>query len=414
MYFRQPRYFGDFKCVGGTCTNSCCIGWRIDWTKEEIDKITSAPECSEELKALVNGSFDKPEGQDKYFVILGAAQRCPFLTEDNFCRIQRELGVEYLSNTCSVYPRHYIIAGEAAYRYCNMSCPEIMDKLLNGEKSMDMVNVPIKTPITIKGAEANNEKTLGEHPELKYRGELLEFFYEIIADKKHDVETSVILGALAAQAISKIVAAKDYDRIPEAIKHIKPQLHNGAQLKSIDNIKPNYYVKLGAAGELLKKIISINTMSALMDNEGKPNIDMYIGGEKRLRETFKDRPFYLRNIALNLLLEFALPFKFTDKTVFENYSIFAAAFALFKLNVIATAELTDRAEQNSMNSKVEVVGHKLNVKIKIVYDTEGYVNKSAALISRMICHNNDNAKMLLEELQTRKFSTPAYLALLIK
>ena len=414
MYFRQPRYFGDFKCIGGTCTNSCCIGWRIDWTKEEIDKVTSAPECSEELRELVNRSFVKPNDRDKYIVILGAGQRCPFLTEDNFCKIQRELGAEYLSYTCTVYPRHYILADGALYRYCNMSCPEVMKKQLNSEKSMDLVNVPIKTAGSIKGVVQNTEEALKKYPELKYRGELLEFFYEIIADKKHDVETSIILGALAAQTLSKLVAAKDYDSIPEAIKQIKPQLHNGAQLKSIENIKPNYYVKLGAAGEIIKKIFTVNIMTALTDKEGKPNIDLYLKGEKRLKETFKDRPFYLRNIALNLLLEFVLPFKFTDKTIFENYSIFAAAFALFKLNVIATAELTDRAERDGFGSNASVVGGTIKVKVINPYDTEKYVNKSAAMISRNLCHNDENGKKLLEELQNRKLSTPAYLALLIK
>ena len=30
-----PRYFEEFKCIGGKCEDSCCIGWNID-----IDKIT--------------------------------------------------------------------------------------------------------------------------------------------------------------------------------------------------------------------------------------------------------------------------------------------------------------------------------------------------------------------------------------
>ena len=32
---RYPRYFEEFKCIGGKCEDSCCIGWNID-----IDKIT--------------------------------------------------------------------------------------------------------------------------------------------------------------------------------------------------------------------------------------------------------------------------------------------------------------------------------------------------------------------------------------
>ena len=32
---RYPRYFKEFKCIGGNCEDSCCIGWDID-----IDKVT--------------------------------------------------------------------------------------------------------------------------------------------------------------------------------------------------------------------------------------------------------------------------------------------------------------------------------------------------------------------------------------
>lgn len=410
MYYRQPGYFGDFKCIGGTCTNSCCVGWRIDWTDEEIAKVTGAPECSEELKALCESSFYKIKGEQMNGVRLGARGRCPFLTEDNFCRIQRELGAEYLSNTCTAYPRHYIVTGEAAYRYCNMSCPEVIKKLLNDPKSMDLVNLAIKQPATIKGAVVNSPEKLAKNPALKYRGELLEFFYEIISDKKHDVETSIILGALAAQKLSQ-VAEKSADDIPAAILAIRPQLHNGAQLKQIEAIKPNYNVKLGLAAEMLKKIFRINTTAAFVDKTGALNIDLYRQGEKRLADSFAGREFYLRNIALNLLLEFVLPFKFEDKTIFDNYSIFAAAFALFKLNVIATAELTERA---SKPVGVTVSSSTLKASVRREVDTEKYVNRSAAIISRDLCHNNGNAQLLLNELAANKMTSPAYIALLIK
>ena len=31
----EPDYFNDFKCIGGKCEDSCCIGWDID-----IDEVT--------------------------------------------------------------------------------------------------------------------------------------------------------------------------------------------------------------------------------------------------------------------------------------------------------------------------------------------------------------------------------------
>ncbi|MDE6030889.1 MAG: flagellin lysine-N-methylase [Oscillospiraceae bacterium] len=410
MYYRQPRYFGDFKCIGGTCTNSCCVGWRIDWTAEEIDKVRNDPNCSEELKALCDRSFIKIEGKEKYFVMTDVGGRCPFLTEDNFCRIQRELGEEYLSFTCSIYPRHYVLANDVLYRYCNMSCPEVMRRLLNDPKSMDLVNVAIKKAGTIKSVIQNTPKSLANNPALKFREELMEFFYEIISDKKHDVETSIILGALAAQKLSQI-AEKDADGIPAAILAIRPQLHNGAQLKQIEAIKPNYNIKLGMASEMLKKLFEINITSSFKDKTGALNIDLYKDGERRLAESFVGREFYLRNIALNLMLEFVVPFNFEGRTIFENYSIFAAAFAMFKLNVIATAELTERA---SMYTGIEVTSSNLSVQARVKVNTEKYINKSASMISRNLCHNDKNAQLLLDELAANKMTSPAYIALLIK
>lgn len=411
MYYRQPRYFGDFHCIGGSCTNICCANnWRIDWTKEEIDKVLYAPNISEELKELVQKTFIS---HDNIYIVDPKFPACPLLTEDRFCRIQRELGVEYMSNTCMIYPRRYIIAGDACYRVCNMSCPSVVNEMLNDEKSMDLVNVPVREKVQIKGVLQNTPKLLKKHPELKYRGELMEFFYEIISDKKNSIETSLILGALAAQALTKLVENEDYNAIPDAIKEIRSQLHNAAQLKKIDEIKPNYSIKLRAAVEISKAISTkISIPAFLIKSDGTLNIEMYLQGELRLLKTFVDRQFFLRNIALNLLLEFALPFRLPNRTIFENYSAFVTAFALFKLNVISAAELAE------LEPKPRIVSSNSSINATVVTNVgasaEKYVNKSAALINRNVSHNDNNIIKMIDELEERKFTSPAYLALLIK
>lgn len=410
-YYRQPNYFSGFKCVGSTCPNSCCYNWSIDWKTEELNKVKNDPKCSDELRELIEKSFTYNEERKTNVVILKDNKGCPFLTKDNLCRIQLELGAEALSYICRIYPRQFIFTDYSAYRYCNMSCPETMKKLLNDEKSMELVNVPIKEKAHLISGYSNTPEKLKEHPEFKYRGELLELFYEIIGDKRNDVEINIILGALAAHSLEKLVKTEDYDSIPQAIKDIRAQLHNGAQLKKIENIKPNYHVKLGYLSQIVRGVNPVNVMSALTDRTGTLNIDLYLLGEKRLAETFKDNPFYLRNIALNLLLELGLPFKLEDKTIFENYCIFAVAFAAFKLNVIATAELGGRAEANP---GVTVVSSDVDAKIVKKVDSEKHVIKSAALISRSLCHNPGVAKNLLELLHKNKLATPGYIALLVK
>lgn len=412
MYYRQAGYFKDFHCVGSDCPDSCCQGWNINWREEEVDKIKKTENISPDLHGVIEKTFIPDKKLDGcYKVEFDEHGKCPLLTDDGWCRIQRELGVEYMSHTCMIYPRRFIITDNLIYRICNMSCREVMKKLLHDEKSMELVNVPIKEVEIIKTDFKNTPEKLKAHPVLKYRGELLELFYEIIGDKKHDVETNIILGALAAQSLTKLVENGGIDDIPQAIKDIRAQIHNGAQLKQIENIKPNYNVKLGFVAKVVTSVNPINVMAALTDSTGTLNIDLYLQGEKRLAETFKDNHFYLRNIALNLLLELALPFKLEDKTIFENYSVFAAAFAAFKLNAIAAAELGNRTESGS---GVYGASSGLNVKINLKVDSEPYVIRSAALISRTLCHSTIVANRLLGLLHENKLVTPGYIALLVK
>ncbi len=402
MYYRQPEYFGDFHCIGSDCRDNCCRDWRIDWEKKEIDKLKTAEDLSPELKELVEKSFSPEKDMDGiYKITLNESRSCPFLTEEGLCRIQRELGAEYMSRTCMVYPRKYYAAESAVYRSCYSSCREIVRRLLNDEKAMELVNAGVRKREVV-GTRVFTEESLAAHPELKYRGELFEFFYEVIGGKKLDIETSIILGALAAQALTKLVDKGDADKIPETLKQLKAQMHNAANLRSIENIKPNYHLRFGFIGKVLSGITGYSMINALNDRTGTPNIDLYDAAAERLGEIFKDRPFYLRNIALNLLLELSVPFNITEKTIFENYSLFALVFACVKLNMTALA-ITGKGEV-----ELNLFGTPLH------YDGEDKFVGLTAMVCRSLCQSPDKQKALLKLLADFKFTTPAYIALLVK
>lgn len=401
MYYRQPRYFGSFKCLGNTCSDNCCYGWRIDWDAEEVNKLKNAENISPELKKLVDRSFiPNYDIKDKYQIQFDEHGKCPCLTDDGWCRVQRELGVEYMSQTCMNYPRMYIADLPVIFRFCNISCREVMVALINVEKSMDLVNFAVKEKKTANVI-MSTEKDISEHPELKYRTELLEFFYELIGDKKNDVETNIILGALAAQSLTKLVEAGDYDNIPQALKDIKAQLHNGAQLRQIENIKPNYNMSFGFIGKILLNFTGTSVISFLNDSEGVPNLDRYNAARIILDDTFKDRPFYLRNIALNMLLELAVPFLFPDKTIFENYSLFAAAFACIKLNLAAITALEDKLT-------IKIAGREFHY-----LGSDRFIGLTS-MLSREILQNKGRQMAIIALLNESGITSPAYLALLVK
>lgn len=402
MYYRQPRYYDDFRCIGGSCINICCFGWNIVWTKEEIEKVKNAEGILPELKELVEKSFVTNSKLDgKYVISLGEEKRCPFQTAERLCKIQKELGAEYLSFTCASYPRHTIQIDKIIYRNCSSSCPEVLKTLLNNEHSTNLINVQKNDNLKYVSVPFNSEK-IKIRPELQYNRELLDFYYELISDKKIPVETAIILGALAAQKLTELAEKKQQDRIPEALKAFRKQFHNPDQLKSIENIKPNYYLKLGFMAELMEKVVRGGMTPILHDQTGTLNIDIYNKGEEGLREALKGREFFLRNLALNLLFEFNVPFIFEDSSMFENYSVFATAFGMLKLNLIATCV----TEEHSISYTVD--GQ------KFVYNGDDKLIGITSLICRRICQDNDKAKTIIELLNSYKFTTPAYLALLVK
>ncbi len=402
MYYRQPRYYDDFHCVGGECSENCCYGWRIDWKKDEVEKVKNAPNISPELKALVEKSFIPNETiKDQLRIEFDERGKCPFQTDEGLCKIQRELGAEYLSYVCTIYPRGNMLTENALYRYCFMSCPEVTKRLFNDENAMDFINLSMKKDVVSRFSVSDSEKKRKEYPELNYRGLLLEFYYDLFLDKKISVEAAMILGALAAQKLTEIVALKEYGRIPDALKSFRKQFHNGAQLRSIENIKPNYHLKFAFLTQIIEEVVENGVTVLLRDETGTLNVDLYNEGERRLNETLKGHEFFLRNIALDLLLEFAVPLKFTDKTVFENYSLFAVAFSCLKLNMIAACS-TDKGINFRTSGQI------------FTYHGEDKLVGMSAIISRGICQSEEKEKSIIRILNDNKFTTPAYLALLVK
>lgn len=130
LYF-QPEYVSKFKCDGQACGAHCCKYWRIDIDKKtykKYERIKPKSAADKITKCLVKGA----DGQ--YIFVLDENARCPMLTADNWCSIQKKYGEEYLSNTCVTYPRKTYLCGDFFERSLTLTCPVVAGQvLLNGE-----------------------------------------------------------------------------------------------------------------------------------------------------------------------------------------------------------------------------------------------------------------------------------------
>ena len=384
--YKQPRYFSTFKCIGGECPETCCAEWEINWNEDNIAKLRESA-CSDVLKQKAENCF-RIKDKNKYEIILNSDGSCPFLTEEKLCMIQKELGEDMLSYVCRNYPRMTRQVGNIFTRVCGISCYAVVDTLCNDEHCVDLVMKEVKENSVNTGF--FDKDTLKNKPELNYLNEIFDFLHEILSDKSRDIETSIVLCALAAKKINDFAFTDKADMIPEVIRKLRPQINNKAQIDSINNMQSNYIFSLGVVNDILKLVYQKDVMKALY-TDGKPDIDKYNIGMQKFNEAFNDKKYALKNVIINYFMEF-FSFKYEkDFSIYENYLYFAFTAAAVKLSaaIVGYACGPEDDIQKEFIRYQSVYARRLDSGVNVVPIVIGYLNE-------------------------KKWTTPAYIALMVK
>lgn len=143
LYF-QPEYVSKFKCDGQSCSAHCCKRWIIEIDKKTFKKYSNIKPKSAAEEITKN--IFKNES-NKYVVKLDKQARCPMLTEDNWCSIQRKYGEEYLSNVCVTYPRMTYSFGDFFERSLSLTCPVVATQVLLPTEPMAFEQVEVSEKI---------------------------------------------------------------------------------------------------------------------------------------------------------------------------------------------------------------------------------------------------------------------------
>ena len=138
----EPDFYGNFRCIGGQCSFTCCKEWKIavdHETKKRWRKLSvpeAVLECGRVPEHACRSTLDK--AQLSQFVVkkdggeiieLLPNMRCPFLEDSDLCRLVLDYGEECLSETCHVFPRETHEFTDRTERTLVSCCPEIVDRL---------------------------------------------------------------------------------------------------------------------------------------------------------------------------------------------------------------------------------------------------------------------------------------------
>lgn len=150
----EPDFYGDFRCIGGQCSFTCCKEWKIavdHETKKRWRKLSvpeAVLECGRVPEHACRSTLDK--AQLSQFVVkkdggeiieLLPNMRCPFLEDTELCRLVLDYGEACLSETCHVFPRETHEFPDRTERTLVSCCPEIVDRL-HELKELHFTNLP--------------------------------------------------------------------------------------------------------------------------------------------------------------------------------------------------------------------------------------------------------------------------------
>ena len=239
----------------------------------------------------------------------------------------------------------------------------------------------------VKNALADSTAEIINNPALNYRGILFEFFYEILSDKSRSIETSIVLGAMAAQKLDEFIKRGKHERIPDVINALKPQLNNPEQIEKLESAKPNLSLKANFSAGLLKYLNNASIYNNIFEN-GIPSEEKYNRGMEEFKKHFSGTSGFIRNIALNIFITNKMPYRDNKLSLFDNFSYFVAEIAVIKFLIPAVAI------------------HYVPV--------EEQIERAISFVDRSFTHNDVNVQKTLEFIKDFKCTSPAYLLGIIK
>lgn len=338
-----PQYVSRFSCIGATCEDNCCTGWRVSIDKKTFNayRQSNHPELAPHFKKDVNRQ--RSQASDAHYariILKPDTGACPFM-EEHLCSIQKELTESYLSDTCHGYPRHTHHFAGIYEQSLSLSCPEAARRALLDADAFDFIEGKIAVrPSVIKVIKSPQ----GLSPDLM--NEVRIFCLQLMRTEKLEIWQRLAVLGLFCEQLTEILTRSAHAEVPELLENFTRMVENGLVLDALADLAPHHEAQAWILGFFWwskpkvtlsanqRQIVDAVTQGLNMDAEisAKPNekiIASYQQGIARLPEALQAAPRLLEHYLLNEIFQQVFPFQ--NATPYENYLKLISRFGLVRL-----------------------------------------------------------------------------------
>lgn len=380
---KYPKYLREFKCIGGECEDSCCIGWDID-----IDKITFRQYYKvkdQEMKKMFqknvhNNEYCQAPDVDYGKVKLKKDKRCPFLDECNYCIIQSNLGEEYLSNVCTSFPRILNKIDGYYEMSLDVSCPEAARLLLLKEEGIEFEENEETLGKHIISSEIDTKSKEFKNLPIKYFKEIRDLSIKIIKNRKFDLNKRLyILGEFINELEEEL--KYNYENVPRFIKDydinsVKDPYEKDefSYLLQVDFFKKTmkYLNILNEVDSLSFKDYTREVMTGFNfeDDNISKYANIYIEAfEEYSKEYMIKNSFIFENYLVNFIYNYMFPFS-ENQSVFDGYIMLLMRYSFIRFYLVGKYIVNKNNSKEDIAKFIQVfsksIGHHRNYLVNLL------------------------------------------------
>lgn len=402
-----PQYYQQFSCIGSACEDSCCIGWRVDVDQKTYKKYKKTRD--EELKPLIGKKVKRirsTSSERSYAKILmeGNSSRCSFLNEDNLCMVQLRLGEDYLSNTCSVYPRNIHEINHKIEKSLTMSCPEAARLALLNPKGIefDEIEESVDTRGFITKQFTTNNPQFRNNVQ-KYFWELRIFSIKVIQDRTYSLADRLIILGMFYQKLQELIEQGDVNIIPSIIAKYTSLMEDVGMKELLVDIPTQLAVQMELCKELVdyryarginnqRYIECLTEMLVGLQYTKESTVEEVAEHYKNAFEKYYEpimleHEYILENYIVNYIFKNLFPIG--QKTLFDDYVMLVIHYSMIKLHLIGMAGFHK--------------GLTTDLIIKLIQS-----------FAKTVEHNNAYLNKIFQLLKANEYTTMPYMAILVK
>ena len=405
MKKRYAKYLKEFKCIGGECKDSCCVGWDIDIDKSTFKQYHKVQD--KEMKRMFQKNVHNNENCvsddiDYGKVKLKGEKRCPFLDEKNYCVIYSKLGEGYLSNVCTSFPRIMNKVDGCYEISLDVSCPEAARIILLKEEGIEFEESEyILDKHIISGDIDTKSKQFNNSP-IKYFKEIRDCSIKIMKNRKLDLnERLYILGEFINALEEEL--EQNNKNVPRFIKtyNINSVSYSYEQNRASYIIQMDFFKKMLDKLNVSKAVDSLSfkeyTKQIISgfkfeeDEDWGKNSDLYIKAFEDYTENFINKNSYIfENYLVNSMYSNMFPFSETE-SIFDGYMMLLIRYSYIRFYLVG------KYLESKDDCKEDIVEF-IQVFSKIVGHHKTYLANLLTYIKRNEFDNIEFAKVFLPKL----------------